>query len=892
MRTVFTGILILAMGFLQAQEYIIKGKIISAEDKSAMQYVAIQFNETGTYTNQNGEFEIHLNNAGEIKMIFSFIGYEKMEKTVLISAFEKITDLGIIEMKSSIIQIGEMVVTGNETMYSRQYEGSNVRMTKKELEITQPVGSEEALKKMAGINVSGDMGISNRLNVGIRGSYPRRSANILLMEDGTPIAPAPYLSPDAYYNPPSDRLDGIEVIKGADILTMGSNTAYGAVNYITKKPPVKPALGIHLTEGTNGYHSRYITYGGTWDNVGAELQVLQKSFDGFQNNSQSAIFNTTAKVYADLGKKSSVYLKLNYHQENSKASYSSLTPFTYAHDPRQNPFDADDLATKRYAADIIYNLRLGENAVLVSKIYGSQFVRDWWRQENTLVKASQVKSYVGDEIYNDRYSYMEGLTFGNDDYVRVGKMAGGRESTRARNRLFRVAGIQETLKYSWTTGDLQGKLEVAVKAHTETFSNVELKNDSSRFSRSGNVVLNEYFTLTAYSGYLKNTFKYKNFSASPVVRYEIIQMRQFDLMKIAADPNNDGSKFYGSIKNEFGTFLPGTTLSYQVKENEKNQVQVYAGVYKGYTAPVSSVAFLNVEDNVVGTTNDQNAVNMRPEESFNYETGTRMNLAKELVYAQVTYFNNTLKNYYSAGRNEAFESLGKVNINGVEAALQFHFGQFFKSGKHQLSLGISGSWMNSRILDGRLRDSDLLKEKHTDATKQEVVDKINAERNGFDVYYTSSTGGDSLVTQSTFTLSDFSSFRRIDMVFGENGIANNAVPYVPQILINSSLTYTFKGLTVSGNINYVSIQYTDYLNMNNETAEGAAGKLDAFTTIDASVSYSFEACKKKCMKGLSLFVTGKNLTDEVYKASRLHRVSSGIMPGGFRQINGGLKFVF
>ena len=32
--------------------------------------------------------------------------------------------------------------------------------------------------------------------------------------------------------------------------------------------------------------------------------------------------------------------------------------------------------------------------------------------------------------------------FGNDDYIRVGKVVAGKESTRARNRLFRVGGAE------------------------------------------------------------------------------------------------------------------------------------------------------------------------------------------------------------------------------------------------------------------------------------------------------------------------------------------------------------------------------------------------------------------------------------------------------------------
>ncbi len=86
-----------------------------------------------------------------------------------------------------------------------------------------------------------------------------------------------------------------------------------------------------------------------------------------------------------------------------------------------------------------------------------------------------------------------------------------------------------------------------------------------------------------------------------------------------------------------------------------------------------------------------------------------------------------------------------------------------------------------------------------------------------------------------------------------------------------------------------SAQYTDYLNFENETAEGAVGKLSGFSTIDVNVSYSFRNAKNKYAKGVTIFAAGKNITNEIYMASRLHRLSSGIMPGGFRQINAGIR---
>lgn len=878
---------------LFAQGAVVKGAVYEEENGEALTNTTLILDGTvGKSNEQDGTFLFRGLSTGNHNLTVDLLGYERKEISFIVNSPDDIIDLGKIELASKDFGISEVIIryTGS-VLYSKQYEGSNNVISSKEIEAIKPIGTEELLKRVAGVNISGDMGISNRLNVGIRGSYPRRSSGILVLEDGTPIAPAPYLAPEAYYNPPSDRLDGIEILKGADILAYGSNTMYGAINYITKKPPILPTLGVSLTGGANGYQSQYVTYGGSWKNTGAEIQVLNKRFDGFQDNSQSAIFNTTAKFYTELNERSSLYVKLNYHQEKSKASYSSLTPFSFSINPALNPFDADDLTTRRYAVDAIHNFKLSNNLILQSKGYVSQFQRDWWRQENTLILASSAKTYLGDAIFNDRYSYLEGRNFGENDYIRVGRVTAGKESTRARNRTFRVGGIQETLKYDLEKGNFKMNLEASIKAHLETFANVEMKNDSSRFARSGLMDRDMYYELGAYSSYVRSKFNYGRFSVTPTLRYEWVQMYVFDKIAISKMTANDGTKYFGSQRNRFSSFLPGLTTQYSLLETEKNKLSVFGGAYKGYTAPIAEFGFFNVEDGVVSTPTTEKPINRKPEVSTNFEGGIRGDLLHSMAYIQLVYFNNTARNYYSAGRNEAFQTLGSVNIQGIESSVYFNLHQLIPMKSHLLTLNLSGTWMHGKVLSGMLSDSDLLKAKHSADTKTELIEKINAERGGYDVYFANTAGGDSLIS-GTVAVEDFSKIKKLNLRFGENGIAENTIPYLPSMLLNFGVSYTIKGLNLVVNYNYVAKQYTDYLNFENETNEGAIGSLPAFGTLDANLNYSFGSASSRYLKGLTLFVAGKNLTNEIYRASRLHRVSSGIMPGGFRQVNAGIKYNF
>src|SRR5690606_36028412 len=219
--------------------------------------------QKGTSTDYNGNFKLLLD-KGEHTLLISFLGYESKEMTVHTSQ----PNLGNIVLAISDNTLKEIVISTSQKRYHNDFKGSNFRINPIVLKNTNPLNTEELLRTVPGVNIVGDMGLSNRPNISIRGSWGRRSQKILLLEDGSPIAPAPYIAPGTYYNPVSDRITAMEVSKGADILKYGPNNMYGAINYITALPSQKPELRLKLTGGGRDYQSALVSYGGTWKNLG------------------------------------------------------------------------------------------------------------------------------------------------------------------------------------------------------------------------------------------------------------------------------------------------------------------------------------------------------------------------------------------------------------------------------------------------------------------------------------------------------------------------------------------------------------------------------------------------------------------------------------------------
>ncbi|SEL82932.1 Fe(3+) dicitrate transport protein [Parapedobacter koreensis] len=820
-----------------------------------------------TLTVDDGIFSLQVD-RGKYTLVVTYLGYEPKE---LVIDTDEWNSQVTIELATSSVSLNEIIVSESSKSYRSDFKGSNFRISPQEVTNSNPLGTEEILRFVPGVNIVGDMSLSNRPNISIRGSWGRRSEKVLMMEDGSPTAPAPYLAPGTYYNPVSDRVKAIEVYKGADMLRYGPNNMYGAVNYITALPPQKPELRLKLIGGNRNYTTGLLSYGGTWNNVGMLVEGVYKKFDGFLANSSVEMLNLNAKWFATLSKDQSLYFKVSSQFEDNLATLSAQTPLTFKLDPTSNPFDADRFTMRRYGLDIIHKWAVNHTVSLTSKVFASDFSRDWWRQNTSKVRADEALDYLGTSIYNGRYGYLSGRTFGEEDYLMVGRVVGGLESTANSKWTFSVVGLQETLAVGWGNKEEKHQLEVGLKYHRETYRDALIEAGSSRWARSGNPSADLDYYLWSVSSYARNVFRFGQWNVTPIVRFEYINMYRQDVLAVAGDPTIDRAEAKREY-NDYPVVLPGVTLDYQLVKGE-----IFGSIYKGFIAPSKVFGFLVEQDGIITNPLVGQSINMKPEVSLNTEIGWRGGLVANSVDGQLTYFNNTVYNFFVGGRNEVFTKLGEINVQGVELALHV---DLLHSAKQRLTWTGNATFLTSKVLSGELEDSDLFGQViHNHATRQEFLNKINNHREAYALYTLNGQGEAKLDARETFTMDDFDGFTKSVVRLGDGGVKAEA-PYTPKVSFSSGLYYDISPFAVGASGHYTGSQFTEFNNFVNESADGSIGKLSSFFTVDVFANYDLLINDRI---HFHLFVNGKNITNNIYKASRLNRATGGIFPGGFRQ---------
>lgn len=152
--------------------------------------------------------------------------------------------------------------------------------------------ARQIFAKVPGVMVWESDGSGTQLGIATRGLSPNRSWEFNMRQNGYDIAPDVFGYPEAYYTPPMEALERIEVIRGAASLQYGPQFG-GLLNMRIKQAPTDQKFSFETsnTAGSYGLFSTFNAIGGTVGKFNYYGYINHRFADGWRENSEYKVTN-------------------------------------------------------------------------------------------------------------------------------------------------------------------------------------------------------------------------------------------------------------------------------------------------------------------------------------------------------------------------------------------------------------------------------------------------------------------------------------------------------------------------------------------------------------------------------------------------------------------------
>ena len=540
--------------------------------------------------------------------------------------------------------------------------GSVEEIDRKTLDEINAVDNNEVLRQISGINVNDEEGMGLRANIGVRGLDPARSRNVLVMEDGIPVALAPYGEPEMYYSPSMDRMRGVEVIKGSGNILYGPQTVGGVINYLTPEPPSETTGRIGLSGGEGGYFRARGEVGTNFGESGAgNINFLHKRATDIGILSFET-YDVSSRFRFDLNESNRLSIKLGFFDEISNSTYIGLTQPMYDNGEYFTEMAPDDrLNMRRYSFSANHSFFWTDDTRLNTNVYAYTTSRYWQRQDFTLNEFDEDGSSMPEPENHT------GTTWG-DESVENGAVF-MQNSTGNRNRDFDVAGIEPRLSHTYELAGMTNDLDAGTRFHFEQAFEQRI-NGNKKNSPSGTIRDDEVRTGKAVSGFLQNRFHFtEKLSLTAGARAEWfdytrdIRRGRFDIEGITQIRDT-------SVVSNDQVFevIPGGGVNFEAMDN----LNLYAGVHRGFSPP-------RIKDAI---SPEGEARQLDAELSWNYEAGFRAE-PFNFLYVEATGFLMDFENQiipvaeYVGETGAGLINAGATRHQGVELSARLNFDGLF-----------------------------------------------------------------------------------------------------------------------------------------------------------------------------------------------------------------------
>lgn len=289
----------------------------------------------------------------------------------------------ILAVKFAYAADQTIVVSGNVLGDSRAedvktWAGSRTVISNDQLQKSANRTLDDALQRVSGVKIKDETGTGVLPQISVRGLYDSRSGRVQILEDGIPLALAPYGQEGMSLFPVTfSTIDSIDVVRGGAAVQYGPNNVGGVINLISRPIPVKweNEIGERATfygKGRNLWDT-YLRTGGMLNNdFGLQVEANQVKGSSFREHSDSKVQNFRVRGLWNINEDTTLNLSYQYYDAHADLA-GALSTANYLSDRRQStrPYDDYDGHTKRYSA--VYNQQLGSLGFIDSAEFNWMF---------------------------------------------------------------------------------------------------------------------------------------------------------------------------------------------------------------------------------------------------------------------------------------------------------------------------------------------------------------------------------------------------------------------------------------------------------------------------------------------------------------------------------------
>jgi Fe(3+) dicitrate transport protein len=294
-------------------------------------------------------------------------------QTIFLTVFSQKT------IKDTLKPLNEILIEGNQKDLERLpiLEGTRINAGKKNEIIHMNYinadlstnNTRQIFAKVPGVSIWENDGSGIQVGVATRGLSPNRSWEFNVRQNGYDITSEAYGYPEAYYNPPMEALEKIEVIRGAASLQYGTQFG-GLLNYVTKsKIGEKPfSFETQQTVGSYGLFNAYNAIGGKIKKFSYYGYFHHRTADGWRENSQYKTNTGFLKLSYEFNPKlkaSIEYTHMNYLSQQA----GGLTDTMFMENSRQSVRSRNWFSTPWNTASINVDYSISKNSKLNVKLF-------------------------------------------------------------------------------------------------------------------------------------------------------------------------------------------------------------------------------------------------------------------------------------------------------------------------------------------------------------------------------------------------------------------------------------------------------------------------------------------------------------------------------------------